>query len=580
MGPQMSWKSKCAPVPLRKKGGGFRQITLRASLILVVVAALIPMTALSVVQALSDLDYTRSLLSNQLVIRALATAGRERDPIIIAERTLVTLSQNREVRAMGKGCKAGLAAGLVGNPTLLNFARSDAQGKVSCSITPFEPGLSFAGEHWWKSGITRPTFTISAPVIGSITKRQVLVGMLPIAGADDRNDGAVTVAIDYSWLRKSVATQDRIDKSIVAVVLADGKILMTNDRLILPVFNPTDAIGRVAEATAPDGNVWLYSAAPLYGRELYIIHGAPRQELLATAQAQVRINLVLPLIAILLTSLAIWYATNRLVISWLDSLRTLAGEYATGNYEGDAKRFSKAPLEIAALGESLHLMARAVEQRDQDLQEALAVKTNLTLEIHHRVKNNLQIVSSLLNLQARRVSDPVAKAALDQTRARIGALAQIHRLLYEDSSDSENGVVDIAPLLTQLCVQLRVLHRHQAGIDLVSDVSRCAAPVDTAVPLSLFAVEVITNAYRHGFDGISGGTITLSYSVLGNDARLQVSDNGTGFDELNTATSMGNQLMKGFADQLRGVLDVKSVPGAGTVVTLVYPIEPLRLAVG
>ena len=112
------------------KEGGFRQITLRTGLILVVVAALIPMTTLSVVQALSDLDYTRSLLSNQLVIRALATAGRERDPIIIAERTLVTLSQNPQVREMRPGCRDGLRPGLVGNPTLLNFARSDAQGLV------------------------------------------------------------------------------------------------------------------------------------------------------------------------------------------------------------------------------------------------------------------------------------------------------------------------------------------------------------------------------------------------------------------------------------------------------------------
>ena len=96
------------------------------------------------------------------------------------------------------------------------------------------------------------------------------------------------------------------------------------------------------------------------------------------------------------------------------------------------------------------------------LHAAIDAKTALTSEVHHRVKNNLQIVSSLLNLQAGRITDPAAREALTQTRARIGALAQIHRLLYEKAHDSE--MVDLSHLLNDLCTQLRSLQIGRAHV--------------------------------------------------------------------------------------------------------------------
>lgn len=178
-----------------------------------------------------------------------------------------------------------------------------------------------------------------------------------------------------------------------------------------------------------------------YEQELYVVFAAPTKNLMATAVQQVRINLVLPIAALLMASLAIWVGTNRLVLRWLKSLGLLADQFAKGDFSGEADRFALAPRELSLLSTHLHSMARNIESRDQELQAALDAKTALTHDIHHRVKNNLQIVSSLLTLQAGKISDPAGREALSQTRARIGALAQIHRLLYEESHDSDHGNV-------------------------------------------------------------------------------------------------------------------------------------------
>jgi two-component sensor histidine kinase len=555
-----------------------RPVTLRNGLVLIVVAALLPIGTLSVVQALATLRYSRTLLGNRLVTSALATAGSERDPLIISKQVLLTLSENRDVRAGGAECSAALKTGLGNSPALLNLARSDFSGRVVCSVLPFDPSTSFAKEAWWRRGIKTGKFTVSAPVIGQISKKRVLIGMQPILSANGGNDGAVTVAIDATWLERSLAESEMSQDAAVAIIEGNGRVVLTGETKALPRFDVKAGNAKVAETVTKDGIAWMYAVAPLYDRELYVAYAEPTDQLMATALKQVRISLLLPIAALLLACLAIWIGTNRLVLRWLESLRTLAAQFAQGNFAGDPEKYERAPRELGLLSADLHSMAHAIETRDQDLQAALDAKTALTHDIHHRVKNNLQIVSSLLNLQAGKISDPAAREALSQTRARIGALAQIHRLLYEESHDSDHGNVNIASLLNALCSQLRSLHRGQSHVHLSCDAASQTVPINNAVPLTLLAVEAVTNAYRHGFSVGQSGTIILHFDVSDNQSTLSVSDDGIGFDATQETASMGRQLMDAFAQQLGGVLNIESLPGSGTVVRLTYPQNPAEAA--
>jgi two-component sensor histidine kinase len=551
-----------------------RPVTLRNGLVLIVIAALLPIGTLSVVQALATLNYSRTLIGSGLVTSALATAARERDPLIIANQVLMTLSESKTVREGGPACKAALKSGLGNSPALLNLARSDALGRVQCSVLPFDPAITFATEAWWQKGIKSRGFTVSAPVFGSISKTRILVGMQPLFDGSGANDGAITVAIDVSWLERSLADSGMSRDAAVAIVDASGTVVLTSEKQPLPRFDVKLGSAKVAEAKASDRVAWMYAVAPLYNRALYVVYAEQTDQLMATALNQVRISLLLPIIALLMACLAIWVGTNRLVLRWLESLRALAAQFAQGQFTGEAAKYERAPRELGRLSADLHSMARAIETRDQALQAALDAKTALTHDIHHRVKNNLQIVSSLLNLQAGKISDPAAREALNQTRARIGALAQIHRLLYEESHDSDHGNVNIASLLSALCGQLRTLHRGQGDVHLRCDTASQTVPINNAVPLTLLAVEAVTNAFRHGYSTGQSGAIMLHFDVTDDQATLSVSDDGCGFDPAQDAGSMGRQLMDAFAQQLGGILAITSTPGAGTIVTLTYPLHP------
>jgi two-component sensor histidine kinase len=557
------------------EGVSVRRVRLRAKLILVVMLALVPIGALSVWQGLANHKAMNALLDDQLVVGAMALAQRERDNFIVAERSLLILTQNQDVRTMGPGCTDGLKPGLLAGIGVLNIIRSDASGTVRCSIAPFDPGQSLADQQWWQDGIRREAFSVSAPTIGPIVKKPVLIAMLPIFTAAGENDGAVSISIDFKQLDRSMAGElaDTGDNAEM-VVLPMGQVVATNSEVsVLPQFKPDLPIGRVAEVTDADGVVWRYSAAPIFSSSLHAVHAKPNPRLLAQASSMVLDNLVIPILAIVFTSLAIWIATHRLVVHWLESLTRLTDKFAAGEYRGDPAYFEDAPSEIAALSQHLHTMAGAIEQRGNELGAALQAKTNMTLEIHHRVKNNLQLVSSLLHMQSRQLTDPTARLSLDQARSRIGALSEIHRILYEGSNDSEQGEVNLRPLLVQLCYQLRTLHRHLGNIELTSDIQDHLVPLDVAIPLSLFAVEAITNAFRHAYPGGNLGKIGLVCRVVENEIQLSVTDQGVGFVQNHRAESMGSQLMNAFAAQLGGTFVVASNVGSGSKVTLRFPIS-------
>src|SRR4029079_7557348 len=113
---------------------------------------------------------------------------------------------------------------------------------------------------------------------------------------------------------------------------------------------------------------------------------------------------------------------DRLVTRWIMYLKRISGAYRAGHYT-IRPSLEAAPGEFQLLGAALSDMASAIQDRDRKLRDAVTQKTDLIREIHHRVKNNLQIVMSLLSLQTNQLRDPAAKAALAQAKMRINALA-------------------------------------------------------------------------------------------------------------------------------------------------------------
>jgi two-component sensor histidine kinase len=213
-------------------------------------------------------------------------------------------------------------------------------------------------------------------------------------------------------------------------------------------------------------------------------------------------------------------------------------------------------------------MADAIVGRDASLRDSLAQKDALMREIHHRVKNNLQIISSLLNIQQRALADPAARAAMSDTRQRITALALIYRASYQGPDLKR---VDLRPFLEELTAQLvsgELLHGPQ--VKTVLSVDALVIDPDRLAPLALFAVEAISNAQKHAFAN-RGGVLTLNFRVRGEEAELEISDDGPSESAALAGGGVGRTLMTAFARQLRGRVELVRNGVGGVTARLIFP---------
>jgi two-component system, sensor histidine kinase PdtaS len=211
-------------------------------------------------------------------------------------------------------------------------------------------------------------------------------------------------------------------------------------------------------------------------------------------------------------------------------------------------------------------------QEEERIRAALREKDILLGEVHHRVKNNLQIVYSLLGLQAARVADQATQDLLRDSQNRIHSMALIHQTLY-GSQDFES--VDFALFIGTLLSAL--IGSYGIDTDRIAirvDVEPVRLPIDVAVPCGLVVNELITNALKHAFRNRDHGEIRIALTrQSGNEALLSVSDNGIGLPDhvdIETTETIGLQLVELLASQLDGVVSInRSDP---TSFSLRFPI--------
>lgn len=546
---------------------------MRQGLVLVVFAALLPVVIASYFQGIATLENTRKLAFERLIGTGNTVAERQRDPFVIAQHLLLALATNADVTNVTDRCDGALRVSLSNSPSVTNIARTTDDGRVRCSAIPHSGDVNLANERWWRRGAMADGMTITtAPIYAPIAQRDVLFLILPLRGTNGQPDGTLSAAIDTSYLRSALRKAAVGNTGSLAIVTRDGNIVADGGRELTVKPNMASREDQPIEGQDKNGTQWIYTLHKLYSSDLFVVYAEPREQLMAMAVSQIRASILLPLISILLASVAIWVGTNRLALIWLRELRTVSGRFAKGDFAGDRRKFDRAPEEIAAFSADLHSMADVIDRRNTDLTHALEAKSLLTREVHHRVKNNLQIINSLLTLQSGRVREGAAKEVLAQTRARISALALIHRLLYEQDNGYERGEVSIDNLMTELCTQLRGSSRSMPLIELTCDASSFPVPIDYAVPLTLFVVEAVTNAFRHAFPIGTRGAVVLQFHLDGADAILNISDNGVGYVVSDEAGQMGTELMRGFATQVDGVLSITSSEGNGTQVLLKFPL--------
>lgn len=218
--------------------------------------------------------------------------------------------------------------------------------------------------------------------------------------------------------------------------------------------------------------------------------------------------------------------------------------------------------------QQLQRVNEELSQANSNLGKALADKIMLLQEIHHRVKNNLQVTTSLLQMQSRRFTNPNVKAAFQETQDRLRSIGLIHDLLYRKET---GGMVDLQDYLGRLLGELSATYGASAhGIAVDLDVGPIAVDLDRAAPLALTVTEAISNAFKHAFEPGKGGRISVSARRIDDHIEIVVRDTGKGASGIQeNGSSLGMKLIRTFTNQLGGRFSLES--DGGTVFQLVIP---------
>lgn len=207
-------------------------------------------------------------------------------------------------------------------------------------------------------------------------------------------------------------------------------------------------------------------------------------------------------------------------------------------------------------------------RREEALQQALEEKKVLLREVHHRVKNNLQVIISLLNMKEELVEEPADREIFFGILGRVEAMALIHDKLYQSEGLEQ---IDFDQYLRELCSNLALEFAAQRrGIDMRYSGEKAVVEINRAVPLGLLVNELLTNALRHAFPDGRGGTVRMSLEQNGDSMLLRVKDDGVGLPEEMLRGSddperTGLNLAYLFAEQVGGALEISSREGTEAV---------------
>lgn len=275
------------------------------------------------------------------------------------------------------------------------------------------------------------------------------------------------------------------------------------------------------------------------------------------------LSLLLPVLSSLIV---IWLGSFYLLVAPLRSLSEAMSEWNKGA-EFKPRSYLALPFEVVELSNSMQRATTTLQQRERELQEAFTHQDLLMQEIHHRVKNNLQIIASLMNLQASRIKLPEARTEFQSARDRVRALATVHRHLY---AHGELHSINMREFLVELCEQLFHAMGEEPGTRIALEVSAPELQIssDQAVPLSLIVTEAVSNAVKYAFPRERRGSISVRLVAHDGDAELTIEDDGVGVPagRIETESGMrdgiGITLIRGFARQLGATLTVEE--GGGT----------------
>lgn len=481
-----------------------------------------------------------------------------------------------EAQRLGDGSiRLGRAGSATGGA--LSLYRLDAEGQLVEELR--REGYDPRTRPWYVDAVARGRPGLSDPYEILTTGSMAVAANEPVLDGDGQLLGVTTVTINLSRFREQMAAMAASFDGYVAIFDAERRLLVSSsaDHPAAGLMGDRTS-GRPARAQA-GGTTWRYIVRSYLGRSdtrrLVLI--ALSEDRFMAPLASVGRNIALIYLATLLVFSALSFFVIRIIGEPLrilrDEVARMGSSLADGSRRGEVGPSEYLPILASRKDELGHLamvftsLMEDLSRTILNLSKSLEDKEILLKEVHHRVKNNLQIISSMLSLHGGATEDPQLEEILEDLRDRVHAMALVHEVIYSSGSFS---AVPMDDYLGRLMRSLSVYDRRGASIRLDQVYEGLTLPLERAIPCALVAVELATNAFKHAFKGREEGVVRIVLTRRDSRLRLAVEDDGVGMQEDPDPAGMGTTIVAALVQQLGGKLELSSGPW-GTNAAIIFP---------
>lgn len=560
--------------------------TLGVRLALLLSLPLVPLVIISMLTSSAALRLERVRAEAALMGETLQSAAAEM--LIIQRAEGVAEALARVVPSFLNDTPAciGLMQNVVAQSEMFSFAGYyDTTGYMECSSAgePYDFGLTASIQRQ----LLTPQPEVNVNLYGPISQTSVLYAVHPVMDSNGLLIGFVQVSVPHSTL---AAVRSENDFPPAALITFDqsGEILtattgiaqaapsLPSDRSLVSLIDQP-AFSFTARSNAGTENV--FSVVPLVPGRLFALGIWPASigHVLTTFGGSS--PFILPALMTIASLGVGWFASRGLVTRHILALRRSMTSFAGGNHAVGLLDYSQAPIEIQEVAEAYRRLTVTILRDEAALQETIHQKEVLLREVHHRVKNNLQLISSIMNMQMRKATTVEARVLMKSLQSRVMSLAMIHQGLYQTSGLADVNANELLADIVRQIVNLAT------GPGRMFDVRTSFDPIhltpDQAVPLALMLTETVTNALKYA-GGSEAALPMLDVSLKRVDATMAVLrvENTTGGDRdptsdpLGQGTGLGTQLVEGFAQQIGGTVTRTSAEGR-YVLTVEFSLRPL-----
>ncbi len=532
--------------------------------------ALLPLGVISLYQTQAVLEEARSLNRASLKGRTVEAAMAERE--LIQEALGAAQGLGATVIATDRGiCTEVMQQFIEGHPQFIFAGFVDETGLMECSSAgetrDFSQNRVFI-ETMSKGG---PTVQISAS--GAVTGQAVIIASHPV-WQDGQQIGFVSISIPHRLANALMSDGNEEEGLRLATINTEGKVISATGGAesamdFLPADIPLDTlgkkIGQTFDAVVSSGEKRVFAVSAMIPGSVVLVGSWPASSARESASRfSVFLSILFPALMWAVGVTVAYFSVQRLVIRHISKLRSAMRQYALGELHGGRVELDNPPEELAdtarAFNRMVLFLAQAEAQQEQDLRD----KEVLLKEVHHRVKNNLQLIASIMNMQARTAKTPEARRMLAGLQRRVRGLAMMHRTLY---TTPDMTAVNAAEMIDAMVKDLSGLPG-ETGVQVVTRLDEVLLFPDQAVPLSMLLAEALTNALKYvGIPKDGSPRIAVDLSIADTGTVCLFIENTLGApvtppDEDETESSgLGSTLMRAFVGQLDGEEEIERDEG-------------------